>query len=75
MGEREGDQDFGLRTRRLQLPSFEVRVEQSWKELPELSFGHVFELSSGPRVGKGWWWLAIRVWGSRASGLRNTEKD
>lgn len=52
MRKREGDQDFSLRTRRLELPSSEVRVEQSWKELPELRFGQVFELSSSPHVGK-----------------------
>lgn len=55
MGEREGDQDSGLRTGRLELPSFEIGAEQSWKKLPELSFGYVFKLSSGSWVGKEWW--------------------
>lgn len=55
MGKREGDQDFSLRARRPELPSFEIRVEQSWKGLPELRFGQVFELSNSPHVGKDWW--------------------
>lgn len=52
MGKKEGDRDFNLRTRRLELPLSEIRVEQNWKALPELRFGQVFELSNSPHVGK-----------------------
>lgn len=50
MGKREDDQDFSLGTRRFELPCSEIRMEQSWKELPELRFGQVSELSSRPHV-------------------------